>query len=447
MNIVYTIIEKYCLANEETRFLILYNGYDRKMDIKFRVMADIQHNLFVMPKIKLLISDLFYKAQRSYYALSRFSRIYMLRKAKIPIEHDLYLNPIDKNNRKSLQLYDRSHKSLYYFTCSDLVRIINTSLTHSRNYFIEPLECKNPYTNTPFTKSMLYTIYFHIQKTYTIIPPLLQAFFMDNFNLELFAIHNEQLIRNMCVDSFLKNSSIDILYDEVMHMFALLRIRRINISSEFPKHLLVEVMRPYLYLYCTYMYSIQGTEQRYIYYTILRRKMIEFRDYNPQFGRKIIKMSSNANGREKKIKIDFNSESPKLTIRDIDEIISKKTYRMWYSYGWNVPSSYTAQISRYSSAPSLYRTDVDSDPEDNIIMERVAVNTYSYMPIHNDTSNTNTSISNPNNNGTNTTTNNITYNHDYSTEDEDDEDNEDDEDEVVIASESESESEEMDYDY
>lgn len=435
MNIFYTIIEKYCLASDDTRFLLLYNGYERKMEIKFKAMMDIQNNIFIMPKVKQLIFDLFNKSQRSYYALSRFARIYMVRKAKMPIEHDLYLNPIDKNDRKSIQLYDRSHKSLYSFTSSDLVRIISTALTHSRNYFIEPLESRNPYTNTPFTKSMLYTIYFHIQKTYTVIPPLLHAFFIDNFDLELFAINNEQLIRNICVDSFLKNSSIDVLYGEVIHMFLFIR-SKINISYEFPKNILVEVMRPYLSLYCRYMYSIQGTEQRYIYYTILRRKMMEFRDYNPNFGRKVIKMSGG------KIIFDFNSDSPNLTLQNIDEIISKKTYRTWYSYGWTVPSSYAAQISRYSSTQSLYRTDVDSDPEndtydDNVITQRtVDSNTNSTHTNRHNSTHINSHSSSIHN-----TSNNSSYNTTSNTDDTDDEDD------VVIVSESESESEELDFDY
>jgi len=405
MNLFYTIIEKYCMKNEETRFLVLYNGYERKMETKFRAMLDIQNNLFIMPKVKELISDLFYKAQRSYYALSRFARIYLVHKAKMPIEHDLYLNPIDKTYRKSIQLYDRSHKSLYYFTSSDLVRIINTALTNSRNYFIEPLECKNPYTNTPFTKSMLYSIYFHIQKTYSIIPPLLQALFMDNFDYELFAIHNEQMIRNMCVDSFLKNSSTEVLYNEVMNMFALVK-HITNISDEFPKNILVDVMRPYLYLYCRYMYSNQGTEQRYIYYTILRRKIMEFDDYNPHFGRKIITRSTNGN---RKIKIHFNSECPQLTIQNINDIISKKIYRFWYLYGWTIPSDYTAAAAGYSaryssiSSSSLYRTDVDSDPEGDIIYPDPIERLEPQYPYNTSLDNTNTTIDNTDNmNNTNT---------------------------------------------
>lgn len=417
MNIFYTIIEKQCLANEDTQFLQL-----SKMETKFQTLIHIQNNLFIMPKIKKLIFDLFYKAQRCYYALSRFSRIYLLRKAKIPVENDLYLNPIDKNYRKSIQLYDRSTRSLYYFTLSDLVRIINTSLTHSRNFFMEPLECKNPYTNTPFTKSMLYTIYFHIQKNYPVIPPLLQAYFIDNFDLELFSIHNEQLIRNISVDSFLKNSSTEILYYEVIHMLSLLKLK-INISNEFPKDVLVDVMYPYLYLYCRYMYSVQGTECRYIYYTILRKKMMEFRDYNPQFGRKMISISS---GSERKIKINFNSDSPRLTIQNINEIIGKKIYRLWYSYGWIVPSNYTAQSARYSGYSfSLYRTDVDSDPDDDIYQDEVM------------TQRTVETLSNMNNR-------HIRDNTQHLEDDDDDDDSR--ENDVIIQSESE-ESEEMDFDY
>ncbi len=74
-----------------------------------------------------------------------------------------------------------------------------------------------------------------------------------NFNLTKFMDHNEPSIRNYALKDYLKNSKIDILYDNIIDILlnynrGLPKSRQIIISSEFPKSKLVEVFKPFLHL-------------------------------------------------------------------------------------------------------------------------------------------------------------------------------------------------------
>ena len=74
--------------------------------------------------------------------------------------------------------------------------------TWTRGYFFpEPLYPKNPYNNIEFNHTVLYNIYFHMEKSRMIIPTLFRLFYNSNFNTELFLLNNEQYIR----DSYIRN--------------------------------------------------------------------------------------------------------------------------------------------------------------------------------------------------------------------------------------------------
>jgi hypothetical protein len=208
----------------------------------------------------------------------------------------------------------------------------------------------------PFQKSALYAIYFHIQENYHVMPQLLQSFFMCDFDVDVFMLQNEQAIRNIAVKNDMKNGSISSLYSEVLHMLHLVK-SKLMIDSKFPQYLLVDIMRPYLYLYLMFMYSIQGSEQRSIYYLIMKKKIGDFFLFNSQFGRKRVDSDRI---------VKFNCNYPNFTMQHINDILQKKNYMHWYSY-WNtmeIPNPYASQLARLNGySPSMYRTDVDYDDD------------------------------------------------------------------------------------
>jgi hypothetical protein len=76
---------------------------------------------------------------------------------------------------------------------------------------------------------------------------------------------------------------------------------QIFIHKEFPKYKLIKIMRPYLELYCVSRYGYLNS-MREITQLILKKKLIEFNKFNPQFGRKRYKiLMKNTSDFKKKI--------------------------------------------------------------------------------------------------------------------------------------------------
>jgi hypothetical protein len=57
-----------------------------------------------------------------------------------------------------------------------------------------------------------------------------------------------------------------------------------TIDVKFPKHLLVKIMKPYLHLYLTYLYSYVDAESVRADNELIR-KLKQIIDFNPDFGR------------------------------------------------------------------------------------------------------------------------------------------------------------------
>ena len=273
--------------------------------------------MFVPKKDKDDLEYIFHKTQRNYLALKRFINIYRYKKAEIKINTDLCLNIIDLNNKKNICIILQNNIK-YVFTLPDIQNILMTSITHHNSFFPEPHMPRNPYTNMPITKSDIYNIYFTISESRRITPPLLTECFLNNFDMELFLINNEAKLRDYSIKDYVTNSPYTILYPEVMYMvrkyFKNTQIieycekipksktkkiihRNVNVKlmihPEFPRDVLVDILRPYLYLYILSYDSIDGTEKRTIAHKIFNNQKKKFMKYNYKFGRKHISIVNN----------------------------------------------------------------------------------------------------------------------------------------------------------
>ena len=178
-----------------------YNYKYNKLS-KFALLKNsIVNNIFVHINKKNDYLDIFSKAQRIYYSLCRLARLFKLKHAiHYDMNTDLCMTPLSNFKKTVLiDLYDDMTKTIYKFRMSDLLNIIQTSLSNSPDFFSEPLTIKNPYTNVSFTYAQLYYIYFRVRYSDFIMPTLFHQFFLSGFNIGLFTKYNECYIRNVAI--------------------------------------------------------------------------------------------------------------------------------------------------------------------------------------------------------------------------------------------------------
>jgi hypothetical protein len=246
------------------------------------------NNMFLSTKIKQYLQDIFEKTQRTYIALSRFANLVRHKTKKEKINFDLRMEPIDIRSKYAISIIQND--ALYYFALTDLVNIIQTAITHSQELFENPLPPKNPYNNLPFTKLHLHNIYFRIKFAFINIPEWIQLFYNSDFDLDVFKIENEQKLRETYVKNYIIGGSIGSLYQDFMSMISYHKriFRGTRIHKDFPKKELIDIFRPYLYLYVMSVDGIDGTEKKQLSGIILEGKLREFVCYNKNFGRKVV---------------------------------------------------------------------------------------------------------------------------------------------------------------
>jgi len=251
--------------------------------IKWKHLKKNHDNVFFSKKEKDNLLEAFSKTQKIMFALSKFVHIYRMKKLPIKIQTDLMLNEIDVQKKNVFVFLQDGIK--YAFVISDLIHIINTSLSHCCYFFAEPHKIKNPYNNISLNKTVLYNLYFFIRTNLFTMPMLFELFFQCNFDLQTFKINNEHSIREVFIKNYVSYSHHYELYS---HVTTMINHYYIHIDPDFPRETLVNIMRPYLHLYFLGKYLIFGCEKKYVVTRLLRKKLLQFSKYNPDFGKKII---------------------------------------------------------------------------------------------------------------------------------------------------------------
>lgn len=289
-----------------------YEYFDELARIKFDNLKCIIENDFLVNNRDYAM-EIFNKSQKTYSGFSKLAQTFRIKKAKMQIITDLYMNPIGKNVRYMIIYQDGSK---YMFKLSDLINIVTTALTNSNFFFAEALYPKNPYTNVEFSRGTLLEIYLQSRYSNFKMPELLYGFIKCEFNLDAFVYENEAIVRDMYIENYVKKSTPETLYEDVILMIKLLdRPKRLNIDKNFPKNKLVEIMRPYLLLYFIHEYSLSYTSKRNDAFLNLKLKFRQFVKYNPNFGRKIMKKMENS----KKYISTFNFNAPNFYSEENEE--------------------------------------------------------------------------------------------------------------------------------
>jgi hypothetical protein len=290
--------EKAVLGHKEHKEHKEHKAHKTNINKKFKYYTETVNNMFLNTNTKDSIQEIFCKSQRTYHAFLHFAQIVRTKQAKMNITTDLSMAPLpsptgkgegkgEPKQKNIVTIYQ--NKTRYPFTLSDIINIILAAITNAPSLFPEPLAPKNPYNNVPFSKPILYHIYWAIKSSNILMPPLINAYFGSNFNLNDFIINNEQAVREYTIKKYVTNSPVTVLHDEILQMLDYSRARdKLDIDPDFPKAKLVEIMKPYLFLFIMRNDGIRGTEKRRVSGLLFKREMLNFIKYNPTFGRKNI---------------------------------------------------------------------------------------------------------------------------------------------------------------
>ena len=253
---------------------------------KFTFLKESMDNQFCNDSIRILFFYKFYRIQSIYRMLSRAAYRYKYRKSQVKVDRDIFLNQITETQRNTITILQNGHK--YKFTLTDIINIINTCLGNTDYFFASPREIKNPYNNMPFSKAILYNIYFTIKASNFIMPQLFQAFFMENFNMAEYTLNNETIIREYSIKRYIDTGSPTTISSDIRSMLqSSFYGKKIKIDCEFPKDLLIKIFKPYLHLYYLGNYTVDYAK-RMLKQGELDERIKAFFKYNRLFGRKHI---------------------------------------------------------------------------------------------------------------------------------------------------------------
>ena len=324
MEIYFEFIKKHLdLEKEKNHFqffsllTLFFNAFFRKpysIKEKYIFLGNWYNNIFLTPECKMEFLTFFSKIQKTYFAFLRFKFRILLKKSKLIVENDLSLNPISEKDKLVIVIQQKLNK--YLFHIRDLLNIIHSSIGHSDFFFSVPISIKNPYNNSVFTKSILYHIYFFVKFNTNYYSELFHRFFLCNFHLSEFYSKNANLLRTYALNDYFKNSSEENWLIDIEEMLEDFNDDHpnspIKIDNNFPNKKLIEIMKPYLNLYLLGKYSYYYNE-KIISQRQLKNKLNEFSTFNPNFGRKIIKINNQFKIKDSAfdfLSIPFESSNP-----------------------------------------------------------------------------------------------------------------------------------------
>lgn len=293
-----TFFSKNTNSPNDMSFYVLYYLHLVKFDIeqnrvnyiesKFKVLQLFLKNIFMIEHISQPFLELFCQTQQIYNGFAKLAKVFRYRRATIKNKEDLSMNKIEPNG-SNIIIYQNN--SFFIFKVSELINLFIMALTNHFEFFMEPIAIKNPYNNMRFNISSLYYIYFAIKRSTFITPTIIHQFFMANFDMHRFKLENEYILREIAIKHHIFKSHYSQLHLPTINMLKQnIYTRQLNIDPGFSKEKLVNIMRPLLYLYYRSLYSaLESDDKDYIHYQLFG-KLKNLYEYNPSFGKKIIKI-------------------------------------------------------------------------------------------------------------------------------------------------------------
>tara|TARA_B100001093_G_scaffold178230_1_gene170858 strand:- start:3392 stop:4705 length:1314 start_codon:yes stop_codon:yes gene_type:complete len=261
---------------------------------KINSFNEMKTNIFISEKDKNKLSEIFFKAQLLYKLFKKFYIKKTYHKYKIHNnDRDLNLIPLTNYDNKFIVSIVEDN-IIYKYTIFDLLKIIKNSLCYSYAMFVEPRHPKNPYTNIEFSLYNLYNIYFITKNLDINFPILLNIYFQSNFDLDNLTIDYESIIRDEIIKNYYSDASNTKKYNDIINILSKYKkfAPTIVVHRRFSKNEVIDKLGFLLELnlYVNYSYN---PSKRVFYKKILKKKLQQFSEKNPLFGRIIFSRNSN----------------------------------------------------------------------------------------------------------------------------------------------------------
>lgn len=299
---------------------------------KYAFLQSVLQNPFFTQSQKDEFLDIFILVQKRYFALSRFAYLWKWKRAVLAIDTDLFLNTIDAQKRHSFVLC--RGKTKFQFIISDLMRLMEMAIWHNWEgcFRVISQAPSNPYTKQEFRTVDLYNIYYHMKwKMDIIIPQFFQLWFLDEFCLDTFKRKNDQYIRKMCIRQFTKTTSNKniLLYKNAKEMLSEYHFTcKWRIHDDFPKDVLVDAMRPYLYLHYLITFDILSIRQASYIEVLLHRELLRFYAFNKSFGlrKPCVILTKELINKPPQFKLDFLGEATQASVTEV--VVKNEPFHM-----------------------------------------------------------------------------------------------------------------------
>ena len=262
------------LNNKDT-FLYLPDDY-------MNLMCCIQQTYFAIIKLKQLVKLKYYK--------------------KYDYSYDLIGNELKElKNKHRITIIENN--TVYNFSLKDLINNIHHSIVSSDNFFWEPKEPKNPYTNLPLSKHNLYNIYFAYKQTLLLNNLPFEYYFSSGFSIKNLSKIYESEMSDYTIKNTINNMSFEKFTISLKTMFRKYGLKPPVFCSSFPKSKARKIMYPYLFLHTV---IDCGRDKNKVLWAkkLLKKQIMRFHKYNkehnPQFGRVHMKRVKTFNNKKRK---------------------------------------------------------------------------------------------------------------------------------------------------
>ena len=359
-----------------TRVIGINFFFPRQCENKYNVLKNFIFNDTVSQTDKDFILHIFSLAQKHYFSFVKLSKMWKFKRGcSLHNSYDLHFNELD-TTKDTLKITLLENGVKYVFKIPELICLINSRLSYSPDFFSEPKQIKNPYTNIAFSKHNLYNIYFKIKESDFLLPVLFHRYFLCNFNLLDFVEQNEVLVREEAIKNFLKTSSQDAKYEHICTMLFDYNVsaeNQISIDPDFPMRRLVEVFKPILKYYIINKYSLDSFN-KWSNQKKMIKALVEFAIDNSRFGRKIITRHISQIYRLSKVKNSNNIAMGLTTVPSleminlekghffIDKVKSERTFYSIFPYSNN--NNDIDEVYPFTETHEVYLPEVEEEVEE-----------------------------------------------------------------------------------